>query len=75
MAEITTASVIAGLLPVPKLAIDLGKAERTIRRYIALGMPVTMIGGTPYGDPPKIRKWFEDGMPGPQPASRGRLQR
>jgi hypothetical protein len=72
MAEITTASVIAGLMPVPKIASDLGKAERTVRRYIKLGMPVTMIGGTPYVDPQKARTWFEAGMPGPQPAPRGR---
>jgi hypothetical protein len=66
MAEITTASVIAGLMPVPQIASDLGKAERTVRRYIRLGMPVTMIGGTPYVDPAKARTWFEQGMPPPQ---------
>jgi hypothetical protein len=71
MAEIT-ASVTAGLLTVPQIATDIHRSERTVRRYIAMGMPVTMIGNTPLGDPPKIRKWFEDGMPGPQPASRGR---
>jgi hypothetical protein len=43
-----------------------------VRRYIRLGMPVTMIGGTPYIDPAKARKWFEDGMPGPQQSLRGR---
>ncbi len=75
MAEITTASVTAGLLPVDQLAIDLRKSERTVRRYFRLGMPVTMIGGTPYGDPVKIRKWFESGMPGPQPPQHGRGRR
>jgi len=66
-------SVTAGLQTIPQFARDVEKGERTIRRWITLGMPVIRVGATPYIDPAKARAWFEAGMPAPKSPLRRRV--
>lgn len=65
-------SVTAGWMTIPEFARDINRTPRTVRRFIDRGMPVIRIGSTPYIDPLRARKWFEDGMPGPQTTRRRR---
>jgi hypothetical protein len=61
--------VLDGLQTIPEFATDAHKHERTINRWIGIGMPVIRIGRQIMIDPSAARRWFEQGMP---PAARAK---
>ena len=67
-----TPRVTAGWLTLPDFAAELGKSERTARRWVDRGLPVIRVGNASYIDPAAAREWFRAGMPAPKPAPRGR---
>jgi hypothetical protein len=70
MADDSARSVTAGLQREEDFATDVDKSVRTVKRWIAQGMPVTKIGATNWIDPARARRWFDDGMPPPPRACR-----
>jgi hypothetical protein len=66
MSEVVPQSALAGLMTEDQFAADIKKGVRTVRRYVARGLPVTRIGITAYIDPARARSWFEEGCPPPQ---------
>lgn len=67
------AKMLDGLAPVDAFAAAIGKTPRTIYSYIALGLPVTYIGRTPYVIIEPARDWLRaQGAREIEPRRRGR---
>ena len=56
--DLTTASVLAGLLTRSQLATQLGRSERTVIRWEHAGLPVIKLGMTRLYDPATVRAWL-----------------
>jgi hypothetical protein len=65
-------SIMHGIKTRAQLARELGKSTQTIKRYEALGLPVTKRGQLRLYDDEKTRAWLSGELPAPPPRGPGR---
>ena len=68
----TPRRVIGDWLSIDELAVELSRTPRTIRNYVAAGLPVIRARSQTFFDPAAVRGWLLSHQQEHQPVRRGR---